>query len=253
MERGELHVEHHGTPDGPSVVLVHGAPDRSSAFRPVLGPLDDLHLVTYDRRGWGRSVAAGPPTGMAEHAEDLLAVAATLPGPVVIVAHSYGAHVTMLAATVNPSAFAAVGLWEPPLQYEPWWRSILERQGVDRFGGTDAAAQIELAHRVILGDDVWEAWPAEVREARRAEGPAYQVDMASLLEAPYAYADVKVPATVGGGSKSSSSSRKIAPWLLERLPDAEPHIIEGVGHFANRTHPEAFAGFARAAMTRVPG
>jgi pimeloyl-ACP methyl ester carboxylesterase len=253
VDRAELHVEHHGTADGRSVVLVHGAPDRSSAFRPVLGLLDEHHLVAYDRRGWGRSVEAGPPTGIAEHAEDLLAIAATLPAPVVVVAHSYGAHVTMLAATMSPSAFAAVGLWEPPLQYEPWWRSILERRGVDRFGGTDPAAQIELAHRVILGDDVWESWPADVRDARRAEGPAYQVDMASLAVAPYAYDDVKVPATVGGGARSSSSSRKVAPWLLERLPDAQPFVIEGVGHFANRTHPEAFAGFARAAIARVHG
>jgi pimeloyl-ACP methyl ester carboxylesterase len=252
MDAGSLHLEHHGSPDGLSVVLVHGAPDRSSAFRPILGLLDDVHLVAYDRRGWGRSVPAGPPTGMAQHAEDLLAIAAALPDPVVVVAHSYGAHVTMLAATTHPSAFAAVGLWEPPLQYEPWWRSVLERHGVNRFGGTDPEAEIELAHRVILGDDVWESWPAEVREARRAEGPAYQVDMASLLVAPYAYADVKVPAVVGGGAQSSSSSKKVAPWLMERLPDAQLHVVDGVGHFANRTHPEAFAGFARAAIARVP-
>jgi pimeloyl-ACP methyl ester carboxylesterase len=246
-----LHVEHHGAPDGASVVLVHGAPDRSSAFRSVLGLLDEHHLVTYDRRGWGRSVAAGPPTGIGQHAEDLLALAAGLPDPVVVVAHSYGAHVTMLAATTNPSAFAAIGVWEPPLQYEEWWRSVLERNGVNRFGGTDPAAEIELAHRVILGDEVWESWPREVRDARRAEGPAYQVDMASLLAAPYAYEDVKVPAVVGGGAQSSSSSRKVAPWLLERLPDAQPFVVDGVGHFANRTHPEAFAAFACASIARA--
>jgi pimeloyl-ACP methyl ester carboxylesterase len=252
MSTEGLHVEHHGAPEGTSVVLVHGAPDRSSAFRSVIGLLDEHHVVTYDRRGWGRSVDAGPPTGIAQHADDLLAIAAGLPDPVVVVAHSFGAHVTMLAATVHASAFAAIGVWEPPLQYEGWWRSVLQRHGVDRFGGIDPAAEIELAHRVILGDDVWESWPTEVREARRAEGPAYQVDMASLLVAPYSPQDVKVPATVGGGAQSSSSSRKVAPWLLERLPDATPHVIDGVGHFANRTHPEAFAGFARAAIARVP-
>ena len=251
MDAPGLHVEHHGSPDGLSVVLVHGSPDRSSAFRPVLGQLDDLHVVTYDRRGWGRSVDTGPSTGMADHAEDLLALVDELPDPVVVVAHSFGAHVTMVACTMRPSAFAAVGLWEPPLLYEPWWESVLGRYGVDAVGGSDPAEEMEKALRAVLGDDVWESWPADVREARRAEGPAYRADMASLVEPPCRYEDVKVPATAGGGARSSSSSRRVAAWLVERLPDAQPYVIDGVGHFANRTHPEAFAGFVRASVARV--
>jgi pimeloyl-ACP methyl ester carboxylesterase len=252
MDAPGLHVEHHGAPDGLSVVLVHGSPDRSSAFRPVLGLLGDLHVVTYDRRGWGRSIEAGPPRDLAEHAEDLLAIVDRLPGPVVVVAHSFGAHVTMVASTVRPAAFGAIGLWEPPLLYEPWWESVLERYGVDALGGTDPADEMEKALRAVLGDEAVDAWPVEVREARRAEGIAYRVDMASLLEAPCACEEVKVPATAGGGAASSSSSRKVALWLAERLPDAQPYVIEGVGHFANRTHPEAFAGFVRASVARVP-
>src|SRR2546426_10980164 len=49
-------VDHHGDLAGPTVVFVHGAPDRAASFKRVLALLGDLHVVTYDRRGYGRSV-----------------------------------------------------------------------------------------------------------------------------------------------------------------------------------------------------
>ena len=53
-------------PDELPVVLVHGAPDRAKNFRPVMELLSDLPLITYDRRGYGRSVdaiaARSPPS-----------------------------------------------------------------------------------------------------------------------------------------------------------------------------------------------
>ena len=42
------------------MVLVHGTPDTSGAFAKVLAHLAGLRVITYDRRGYGRSVHLAP-------------------------------------------------------------------------------------------------------------------------------------------------------------------------------------------------
>src|SRR6202008_3024886 len=68
------------------IVLVHGTMDRASSFAKVRRHLDDLDVVTYDRRGYGRA-RDNKPTSLEDHIEDL---EAHLDGPTVIVGHSLG-------------------------------------------------------------------------------------------------------------------------------------------------------------------
>jgi pimeloyl-ACP methyl ester carboxylesterase len=70
--------------------------------------------------------------------------------------------------------------------------------------------------------------------------------MASELEAPFNFDDVRVPALVGYGTATSAEHREGARWLVERLPNARLHVIPGAGHFAPRTHPKEFAAFISA-------
>ena len=58
---------------------------------------------------------------MADHAEDLISVIRRVGTPCVAVAHSFGSNPTMLAATLCPDLFAAIGLWEPPIVWVDWW------------------------------------------------------------------------------------------------------------------------------------
>lgn len=57
--------------DRPTVVLVHGYPDRQDMWDPVVAalPTERLHVVTYDVRGAGRSDA---PDGLREYRTDRL-------------------------------------------------------------------------------------------------------------------------------------------------------------------------------------
>src|SRR6185312_15717521 len=74
----ELYYEDHG--DGPVVVLLHGWPVDSRSWEPQLHPLlqAGFRVVTYDRRGFGRS--SRPATGydFDTLAADLDAVLTTL-------------------------------------------------------------------------------------------------------------------------------------------------------------------------------
>ncbi len=247
-----LHVERHGPPRAQEVILVHGAPDRSSAFHGVLPFLLDRHVVVYDRRGYGRSLRSPPARAMIDHAEDLLAIVEDCPAPPVVVAHSFGSNPTMLAATLRPHAFAAIGLWEPPLPWLEWWPQSTKAYNARIAASNRPDDDIELMYRSLLGDQ-WDQLRPDVQTQRRAEGAAFQLDMASELGAPFAFDDVVVPALVGDGTATSRAHSDGARWLAERLPQARLHTVAGAGHFAHRTHPEEYAAFIGAVAAMAGG
>jgi len=188
---------------------------------------------------------------MIDHARDLLTIVENCETPPVVVAHSFGSHPTMLAATLLPNAFGVIGLWEPPLPWVEWWPESVKAYNARIANSEDPQRDIEAIFRSLPGGDAWEGLPTEVQELRRSEGVAFQVDMASELEAPFEFRDVGVPALVGYGTATSAAHLKGARWLAERLPAAHLHEVRGAGHFAPRTHPEEFGTFmsAAAAMT----
>ncbi|SEO71912.1 alpha/beta fold hydrolase [Trujillonella endophytica] len=240
-----LAVRIEGDPGGATVVLVHGGADRAGTFRPLLPHLGGLRVVTYDRRGYGRSLAAAPPVSLVDHARDLLGVVAAQPAPCAVVAHSLGGNVALLAATLDPLAFPALGVWEPALPWVDWWPQATRDYCAAAAAAPDPAAEAESMARGILGEEGWARLDEDVRAARRAEGRAYQVDLASQLSAPYRFTDVTVPTVVGYGTASSEDRRIGGPWLREQLPDARLFVVEGATHWGHRTHPAEFARLVR--------
>jgi len=249
MEQTALHIEHRGPRSSPTVVLVHGAPDRSSGLRSVLPYLANHHVVIYDRRGYGQSLHLRQAESMLDHANDLLGIVEDCEGPPIVVAHSFGSNPTMLAATLRPSAFAAIGLWEPPTPWVTWWPEEVYA-ATHRIATSDTPADvIEDMYRGLLGDQVWDSLRPDVQAKRRAEGMAFQIDMASELDAPFNFEDVCVPALVGYGTNTVMHHSEGAVRLVDDLPDAALYKIPGAGHFAPRTHPEEFAGFIGAVFS----
>ena len=57
----ELYYEDHGS--GRPVVLIHGWPMSGRSWEPQVGALIEAghRVITYDRRGFGRSSRPGPP------------------------------------------------------------------------------------------------------------------------------------------------------------------------------------------------
>jgi pimeloyl-ACP methyl ester carboxylesterase len=249
----DLELEVCGSETGPSVVLVHGAPDRAASFRSLLPDVPHLRVILYDRRGYGRSLALQPARSMLDHAEDLLGVLNRCQPPCVVVAHSFGSNPSMLAATLRPEVFAAMGVWEPPLPWVDWWPQNTKEVGAAIARSENPEGEIEAMYRQLLGDETWEALTPEVHEQRRAEGPAFQVDMASELVAPFEFADMAVPTLVGCGTATSWEHAHGAAWLTEQLPNARLHVVPEAGHFANRTHPKEFAQFVRAVLASREG
>jgi len=84
----------------PTIVLVHGAWADGSSWSAVTSKLQSA--------GYTVDVEANPLRGLATDAQYLRDLLATIPGPVVLVGHSYGGMVTTSAATGNPNVKALV-------------------------------------------------------------------------------------------------------------------------------------------------
>ena len=241
MTDPDLHVEEYpGTePDAPVIVLVHGVFDSCESFDGVIEHLLPAHTVlTYDRRGWARSIGAAPATSLDDHAADLLAIVGDR--RVTVVGHSYGGTVGLLASARAPKRIAALGLFEPSMQWMPWWPTM---------DAIVAEAPYEQTHfRAGL-----EGRPRRTREEREREQALLQRELTLIAEPPCALEELTVPRLIGRGTLS-------ARWRF----DATDHLraalhcdlmeIEDAGHTTHRMQPKGFADFAlRAeALGRAP-
>lgn len=84
----------------PTIVLVHGAFADASSWNRVTKRLQ--------REGYTVMAPANPLRGTTSDSAYLASVLATVPGPIVLVAHSYGGVVITNAATGNPNVKALV-------------------------------------------------------------------------------------------------------------------------------------------------
>jgi pimeloyl-ACP methyl ester carboxylesterase len=240
-----LHVADHpaSPPDdgSPVVFLVHGSLDSSRSFARVVHRLPDLHVVTYDRRGYQRSRAVLPlATTLHDHVDDLVALVDGRPS--VVVGHSYGGDVA-LGAACGSSAVRAVGVYEPPTPWMEWWP---RRAGRD-IGAEDPAVFAESFFRRVAGDDAWERLPEHAREERRADGRALVAEITAIRgdHAPFDVTALAVPVVLGRGGRSLVHHRRAIDGLAEVLPVSEVFEIPGATHGAHLSHPDAFAAFVR--------
>ncbi len=252
------HLPAHPDPTAPLVVLVHGSLDRAGSFARVTRRLGDLHTVAYDRLGYHRSRGDRPVHDSLDgHIDDLLAVIDDRPA--VVVGHSYGGTLALGAATRpgGPGPILALAAYEPPL---PWLGDWATRGGT-RAGrshrpDTDDPAEVaERFFRRMVGDTAWERLPETTKSARRADGEALAAELAAIRldRPPFDIPSLAVPAVFGRGTASLPHHRAAVTWLHEHVAGSELVEIEGAGHGAHLTHPDAFAQFVRAAVARTPG
>lgn len=229
-------------------MLVHGAPDRSKNFAHVVHQLHDLPVTVYDRRGYGRSLAAGASGGGFEtHAEDLLAL---LDGtPSVVVGQSAGGAIAMMAATKAPELFAALGAWEPPMVPWDWWMGDESRQLTIALGSTTDPAQLaEDFNRRIFGDERWELLRDGTKELLRAEGVAFRTDMRSQYDPFFEPADLAhlaVPFIVGCGTVAPDRRYLDAHRRTAEHTGGELFVAEGADHSAHLNQPSAWIELVR--------
>jgi pimeloyl-ACP methyl ester carboxylesterase len=242
----DLHVIDKPPADGaeaPRVVIVHGAMDRSASFGRVGRHLRDLHVVRYDRRGYGASAALGTGT-LDEHVEDLLRV---LDGrPATVFGHSIGGVIALVAAERAPDLVPSLLAYESPEPWAPWWPQPKPRPA------RDPADEAEAFMRRAIGDRFWSRLPARTREARRSEGPALLADLVSLRGAPpYDPARITVPVIAAAGAETTWWHLRATRELAEALPAGELAVVPDAEHGVHLAHPAAAAHLVRRAVDQA--
>ncbi len=228
----------------PLVVLVHGALGWGSSFDRVAAELEnECRMLWYDRRGYGTSAGAGP-AGVDLHAADLVAV---LDGrPAVVVGHSFGGVTVLGAAILAPELVRSVVLYETSMAWSPGWDDTVVTALLR------SPDPVEAGLRMMLGERC-DAWTDEEWVRRRIDGAAFVAEEASVRTGvpPYDIADVRSPVLYGRSDPSVMPS--VARFLRAQLAHFEERLIDGAGHHAHRTAPEAFADLVRRGIERTGG
>ncbi|MET0627010.1 MAG: alpha/beta hydrolase [Acidimicrobiia bacterium] len=235
--RTELAVVEQGEGD-PLVVFVHGVLDRGRSFRRVARALDgECRAVWYDRRGYGAAVdARGTPAGVAEHADDLLAV---LDGRrAIVVGHSFGGVTALGAALRAPDLVDALVLYETGMAWLPTWDDRFLRE---LLWGEDPARE---GARLMYGER-YERMSNDERFALERQARAFVAEERSVRrgEPPFDVARLRVPLVYGCGDRYPFPA--VPDYLRSVLPGAEIVVVPGADHNAHRNHPDAFAGLVR--------
>ena len=243
-----------GPPDGPPVILVHGATADHTAWRataPRLARRFRVHAI--DRRGRGASGDGPEPYRIEAEYDDLAAVAdaaaAEAGRPVDVVGHSYGGR-TALGAALRTASIGRIVVYEgaPSPDTGPGYRPSGVEDRIRRLidaGDRDAA--LETFFRDVVGmpehdlaayraDPIWPRRAAAVHTTLRelaAEGsPAASVEALRAVGQP-------VLQLLGGASKPVFAEATAALHAL--LPDSRVVVIPGARHAAHHTHVEEFA------------
>ena len=132
----------------PTIVLVHGDWADASSWNAVIAPLQDR----------GFTVVAPPNTlrGPSQDAPYLASYLQTIPGPIVLAAHSYGGFVITNAATGNPNVKALV--------YIDSFAPDENETALDLVGPTDSCVNDDGAFRAVPIDgglDLYLNWEAD--------------------------------------------------------------------------------------------
>ena len=235
---------------GPTLLVVHPGGGDATAWDAVVRRLTDDFRVVRIRR---RIYAAGAdhialPHSMAVEAADILAVAALLTPPVLLVGHSSGAVAALEAALLDPSAFAGLFLYEPPM---PTKELVGGAAGARARAALDGGDPIE-AMRIHMRDIV--RMPATVVDAvladQRAQGPFTAFAAAQLADTEAIdalgtgidrFATLELPTTLVEGTLTPTHLRERLADLAATLPNAQVVTLTGQGHIAHFTAPDLLA------------
>lgn len=250
---------------GPRKALaIHCTLAHSGAWRSVGDALaDDLTILAFDLPSHGKSPDWDGKGNVHDLATDM--ARALLTEPMDIIGHSFGATVGLRLAVESPELVRSLTMFEPvyfaaAVVDDP--EGVASDMGNNvAFNAAYASGDMMEAARVFnsgWGDGSgWEATPDKLRQymADRihfvpASQPFLREDSAGLLE-PGRFARADMPVLLMDGATSGKLAGLISRSLEKRLPNVTHRLIDGAGHMAPLTHPQAFADAVRAFLKTV--
>lgn len=251
-----VYYELHGA-TGEPIVLIHGSWTDHNTWNLVVPELaDNFRLLTYDRRGHGKS-ENGAGQGTAE--QDALDTANILTNlelaPAHVVGSSFGGTIALKLASLKPATIQSLVVHEPPLHDlimdEPSIRpSLLEgRKSLDRVaqlvqeGDKEGAARL-FTEALTLGPGSWERLPIQVRDTMVANADTWldeNNDLAGRSVDLKALARFDKPTLLMYGGRGLQSSKLIIDKLQRNISNSTVDFDPNAGHTPQFSNPTGFA------------
>jgi pimeloyl-ACP methyl ester carboxylesterase len=252
MHRLEPFVREAGA--GPGVVCLHANASSSGQWRGLMELLAPrFRVLAPDSYDAGRSPQW--PSDRIIRLRDEVAliepVLARAGSPLLLVGHSYGAAVALIAALANPDRFSALVLYEPTLfalldtgGFAPneaeGIRNVVVDAGIALDAGNgDAAAESFIDY--WAGSGSWKQMPAARKPPIVASVTNVRRWAYALFTEPTplrAFSALDVPVLYMIGKKSTASARGVARVLTRALPQVELVEFDKLGHMGPVTHPD---------------
>ncbi|MFD8721223.1 alpha/beta fold hydrolase [Streptomyces sp. NPDC059629] len=225
----------------PTVVLVHGAFADSSSWDGVMSRLE--------HQGYPVIGVANPLRGLAGDSAYVSSVLDTVPGPVILVGHSYGGAVITDAAVGHPNVKALVYIAAfAPDQGESGLAILGQYPG--------SLLPPALTVRAFPGGQDAYVNPANFRQVFAADVPAGKARLMAAGQRPVALAAFAEPGstpawkTVPSWFLVAGADRAIPPaaeQAMARRAGSHTEVIRGASHAVLVSHPDATAHVIEAA------
>ena len=217
----------------PTIVLVHGAFAESSSWNAVIAELN--------RDGYKAIAAANPLRSVAGDAAAVSAIVHSIPGPVVLVGHSYGGPVITEAANGNTNVKALVYV----AGFAPDTGESALTLSAKFPGSTLASAIVPVAlpnggQDLFIEQDKFRAqFAADVPEdeARLMAATQRPVTQAALAEASGVDAWKRLPSYAIYGSEDRNIPPAAMRFMAERAHAVKTVVVEGASHALMVSHP----------------
>lgn len=232
----------------PTIVLVHGAFAGSSSWNGVIADLI--------KDGYRVLAAANPLRSVKGDAAYVADVVASVPGPVVLVGHSYGGEVISVAAAgkVNVKALVFVAGFAPEVGESA--ASLGEKFPTGTLGQTLAppvALSDGSSDLYIEQERYWKQFAADVPQADAVGMAATQrpITMAALGEPVGALSWRSLPSWFVWGALDRNIPAALHAFMAKRAQAREAIEVPGASHVVMISHPhDVSALIERAAKAR---
>lgn len=219
----------------------------------------DCRVVLLDLPGYGLAADRSVPDRLAGFSEEVhRTLEAHLPGPIILVGHSFGGYVALQLYREHPQHFAGLVLTDTrsgPDSEEARAKRLATAQRLqDPAQGLD----IEAVAQTLVSSRTWSRRDPILDRVRSIVRSARSTSIVPTLRAIAARPDltpvlptVRVPTSVVWGQDDQLIPAEQSESMVARIPGAEGVAIPEAGHIPSLEKPELFAMAIRRVLHRV--
>jgi len=243
-------IEYQESGHGQAIVFVPGSFSSGSSWRNISTPLSERYrTITTSLSGYGKTQERRKLGGA--HLEDemdvLEAVLEKVDAPVHLVAHSFGAGVSLALAMRRTPKLLSLTLLEPtvfnllPLAGESALSQDVRAMTNLYMAEWESDNQQAVRHVIDFygGAGAFNNYPPAVQEKLVSQTATNILDWkTSYADTPQLtdFASVNVPTLVVYGQSSHRAMQRSNQLLVDHLPKAQIVTLEGANHFMINTH-----------------